>query len=66
MWLAEFPLAQHTSAGAPTSSSNPFVDYHVIYAIVLVVLAFASAGETWGLGRQWARLPFVTRHPITR
>ena len=30
MWLAEFPLAQHTTAGTPTGSSNPFVDYHVL------------------------------------
>ena len=62
MWFAEFPLAQHTSAGAPAGSSNPFADYHFIYAIVLVVLALTYAGSTWGLGRSWARLPFVHRH----
>ena len=62
MWFAEFPLAQHTSAGAPSASSNPFTDYHVIYALVLVVLAATYAGSTWGLGRVWARLPFVSRH----
>ena len=62
MWFAEFPLAQHTSAGAPSASSNPLTDYHVIYALVLVVLAATYAGSTWGLGRVWARLPFVSRH----
>jgi thiosulfate dehydrogenase [quinone] large subunit len=62
MWLAEFPFAQHTSAGAPTASTNPLTDYHVIYALVLVVLAATYAGTTWGLGRVWARLPFVSRH----
>jgi thiosulfate dehydrogenase [quinone] large subunit len=62
MWFAEFPLAQHTSAGAPAGSSNPFADSHFIYAIVLVVLALTYAGSTWGLGRSWARLPFVHRH----
>ena len=62
MWFAEFPFAQHTSAGAPTGSSNPFADYHLIYALVLVVLAATYAGTTWGLGRVWARLPFVSRH----
>ena len=51
MWLAEFPLAQHTSAGAPTMSTNPIVDYHFIYAVVLVVLAETNAGRFWGLGR---------------
>jgi thiosulfate dehydrogenase [quinone] large subunit len=51
MWFAEFPLAQHTSAGAPTMSTNPLVDYHFIYAVVLVVLAETNAGRIWGLGR---------------
>jgi thiosulfate dehydrogenase [quinone] large subunit len=62
MWFAEFPLAQHTSAGAATGSSNPLVDYHIVYAVVLIVLAASYAGSTWGLGRAWARLPFVHEH----
>jgi thiosulfate dehydrogenase [quinone] large subunit len=65
MWLAEFPLAQHTSAGTPSGSVNPLVDYHLIYAIVLVVLAATYAGTTWGLGRIWAKLPFVSEHRWT-
>jgi thiosulfate dehydrogenase [quinone] large subunit len=66
MWFAEFPLAQTTSAGAPSMSSNPLVDYHVIYAISLVVLAVTAAGSTWGWGRTWARLPFVRDHSWAR
>ena len=62
MWLAEVPFAQFTSAGEPTGSTNPFVDYHFIYAVVLIVLAATYAGTTWGLGRTWARLPFVHRN----
>ncbi len=62
MWFAEYPPAQHTSAGKPTMSTNPIVDSHVTYAIVAVVLALTYAGHTWGLGRRWARLPFVQRH----
>lgn len=62
MWLGEYPLAQHTSAGAPSASTNPLTDYHFIYAVVLVVLAAAYAGHRWGLGRIWARLPFVQNH----
>jgi thiosulfate dehydrogenase [quinone] large subunit len=62
MWLGEYPLAQHTSAGAPSASTNPLTDYHFIYAVVLVVLAAAYAGHRWGLGRVWARLPFVQSH----
>lgn len=65
MWIAEAPFAQYTSSGAPNGSSNPLVDYHIIYALSLVVLAATCAGATWGLGRIWGRLPFVQRHPIT-
>ena len=53
MWLAEWPLAQ--------GSSNPLVDYHVIYAIGAVTVALTYAGHTWGLGRRWASLPFVQK-----
>ncbi|MFC5905892.1 hypothetical protein [Streptacidiphilus monticola] len=59
MWLAEFPPARHVTGGAPTMSSNPFVDYHLLYAAALVVLAATSAGDTLGLGRVWGRLPLV-------
>jgi thiosulfate dehydrogenase [quinone] large subunit len=62
MWFAEFPIAQHTSAGAPTGSPNPLTDYHFVYALVLIVLAATYAGTTWGLGRRWARLPIVQKH----
>jgi thiosulfate dehydrogenase (quinone) large subunit len=62
MWLAEVPFAQFTSAGEPTGSPNPFADSHYIYAVVLIVLAATYAGTTWGLGRTWARLPFVNRN----
>ena len=62
MWLAEFPLARHTAAGAPSGSSNPITDYHFVYAVGLVVLALTYAGHTWGLGRWWAQLPVVQKH----
>lgn len=62
MWFAEYPLARHTAAGAASGSTNPITDYHFIYALVLVVLALAYAGHTWGLGRRWARIPFVQKH----
>jgi len=42
--------------------NNPLVDYHLLYAIVLIVLTACYAGTTWGLGRRWSRLPFVQSH----
>ncbi|MFG1605234.1 DoxX family membrane protein [Actinoplanes sp. NPDC049265] len=62
MWFAEFPLAQHTSAGEATHSSNPVTDYHFVYAVSAVTLALTYAGSTWGLGRIWSTLPFVQKH----
>ncbi|MGY0071219.1 hypothetical protein ACWZEH_31510 [Streptomyces sp. QTS137] len=62
MWVAEWPPARYLSDGSPSMSTNPFVDYHLIYAVVLIALAAAGAGATWGLGRIWARLPLVGRN----
>jgi thiosulfate dehydrogenase [quinone] large subunit len=56
MYLAEWPF------GANAASNNPLVDYHVIYALALVVIAAVSAGDTWGLGRAWKRLPLVAKN----
>jgi len=48
MWAAEWPPTQ--------GSSNPLVDYHVIYGLALIVIAVTLAGDTWGLGRWWGRV----------
>jgi len=62
MWLAEFPLDTTTAAGKSSMSTNPLVDYHVIYALVGIVAALAYAGHTWGLGHTWSRMPFVQKN----
>ncbi len=66
MWAAEWPMAQHTVTGAPSGSVNPFLDYHLIYALALVTVAVGAAGEVWGLGRPWARVALVRRHQWLR
>jgi thiosulfate dehydrogenase [quinone] large subunit len=43
LWLAQLP---------PTT--NPFVDDHIIYALVLALFPLLKAGDTLGLGRWWA------------
>ena len=53
MYLAEWPF----TAGA--SSTNPLVDYHIVYALALIVVAATAAGDTWGLGKLWKTLPVV-------
>jgi thiosulfate dehydrogenase [quinone] large subunit len=66
MWAAEWPPAKHLSDGSPSMSTNPVVDYHVVYAVLLIVLAAVGAGNTWGLGRIWASLPLVRNHAWLR
>jgi thiosulfate dehydrogenase [quinone] large subunit len=48
MWTAVLP-----------PDNNPFMDDHLIYAAVLVLLALVGAGNTLGLGKAWAKLPLV-------
>ena len=59
MWAAEWPLARFTDAGKPTMSTNPIIDDHIIFALVLIVLAAVAAGNTWGFGRKWAQIGIV-------
>ena len=55
MWTAVLP-----------PENNPFMDDHLIYAAVLAVLAAGDAGDTWGLGKQWATTRLVRSYPILR
>jgi thiosulfate dehydrogenase [quinone] large subunit len=45
MWTAVLP-----------PENNLFMDDHLVYAAVLVVLALTNAGDTFGLGKYWAKI----------
>ncbi|MFS4092557.1 hypothetical protein [Streptomyces sp. AF1A] len=66
MWMAEWPPAKHLANGSPSMSTNPFADYHLVYALALIAVAVTAAGTTWGLGRWWAALPVVRDHAWLR
>lgn len=66
MWAAEWPLARLTTGGEPSGSTNPLVDYHIIYALMMIVLALTEAGRTWGLGRWWQQQKVVQQHDWLR
>jgi thiosulfate dehydrogenase [quinone] large subunit len=40
-------------------ANNPFMDDHLIYALVLVLLAVLNAGRSFGLGGAWERTALV-------
>jgi len=45
MWLSHLPPA-----------SNPLIDQHIVYAVILTGLATVKAGQWFGLGKLWLRL----------
>jgi thiosulfate dehydrogenase [quinone] large subunit len=50
MWTVVLPPA-----------NNPFMDDHIVYALVLILLAVMGAGRFVGLGGAWERLALVQR-----
>jgi thiosulfate dehydrogenase (quinone) large subunit len=59
VWMAIF-----YTATAIWPEHNPFLDDHVIEAIVLAGLFLANAGRYYGLGKAWQRLGFVKDRPL--
>ena len=55
MWAAELRL-----------DNNPFMDDHIVYALVAIGLAIGGAGRTWGLGRRWEEAKLVKRFPVLK
>jgi thiosulfate dehydrogenase [quinone] large subunit len=52
MWTAVLP-----------PENNPFMDDHIVMALVLFLLAATSAGRFLGIGAAWERLDLVRRAP---
>ncbi len=46
--------------------NNFLLDYHVVYAVMLVYLMVKRAGHVWGLDALIEELEFVERHPRLR
>ena len=61
LWMALF-----YTAAALSPANNPFLDDHVVYAIVLIGIAVVGAGRYLGLGRRWEQLSIVQKHPVLR
>ncbi|HSD49388.1 MAG TPA: hypothetical protein VLE71_06105 [Actinomycetota bacterium] len=61
IWMGLFYLAT-----AIKPEHNPVVDEHVVYALVLVGLAYFGAGRYLGLQERWDRLAIVRKHPVLK
>jgi thiosulfate dehydrogenase (quinone) large subunit len=51
---------------AEAPSNNPFMDDHIVYAVVLLLLAEMGAGRWLGLGGWWERQDAVRKNPVLR
>jgi len=62
MWAAEWPMAKVAADGSASGSTNPFMDYHLAYAVIGVVFAFYATGSRLGLGHWWRNQAIVRRY----
>jgi thiosulfate dehydrogenase [quinone] large subunit len=61
LWMAMF-----YTAGAIWPENNPFLDEHVVYAIVLGGIAYVGAGRYLGFGRWWESTTLVRKFPVLK
>ncbi len=64
-WSGALLLVLMWSAVLPPEN-NPFMDDHIVYALVLLLLAEMGAGRWLGLGGWWERQAIVERHAVLR
>ena len=39
--------------------NNPFIDEHVVYIVVLMILVKVKAGHKWGFGKWWDKQNYI-------
>lgn len=60
-----FMILMYT-AGSIWPTQNPFMDYHLIYAFLLLSFAFMPKGYPLGFGRSWSRRRLVEKYKILK
>lgn len=45
---------------------HPFIDDHLVYAFIMLAVAWGNAGKYFGLGRHWGNTALVQRHEWLR
>lgn len=51
-------------AGAFFPENNPLIDDHIVYAVVLLGIAYVGAGRFLGLGNRWRKTALVQKYPV--
>ena len=65
MYVATWPFAK-TGGGAPTASTNPLVDDHIVSFMALVAIGAFAALSVGMISRRWSALTFVRSHSWLR
>ena len=52
------------SAASILPENNPFLDDHIVYAVIMVGLIVMGGGKHLGLGNMWAKTRLVRKYPI--
>lgn len=47
-------------------ANNPFLDEHIIYAVLFIGFALSNAGDYIGFGRWWGRKQVVQKFPLLK
>lgn len=64
-WLGALLMVSMWSALQPTKN-NPFIDEHIIYALVLIGMARTDVGSSWSLQSWWRNTDLVKTYPFLR
>ena len=56
-------LLMYGALGLPPEN-NPFIDDHLINALVMGALAFGNSGKYFGFGRVWSETELVQKHQL--
>jgi len=47
-------------------ANNPFIDEHIVYIIVIIILVLTNSGQFLGLGKRWANTSLVQKYKFLK
>ena len=50
------------TANGLSPTNNPFIDDHIVYIFVMIILVLTNSGQYLGLGNWWANTSFVQKY----